>query len=129
VQHQRTLLLDALDRYKTHRWPCDSLADRRRIGRVVLTALQVGFDIDRRHKPRVMPKLLELARPMVRRGTRLHANKARPQFGKELKNLRSTNTPADYHRAICIDAVNLKHRFRNIDSDRANLAHGRLPSM
>jgi hypothetical protein len=65
----------------------------------------------------------------VRRGTRLHANKARPQFGKELKNLRSTNTPADYHRAICIDAVKLKHRFRNIDSDRANLAHGRLPSM
>ena len=66
---------------------------------------------------------------MVRRCTRFHANEARRQFGKELKNSRSTNTPADYHRAICIDAVNLKHRFRNIDSDRANLAHGRLPSM
>ena len=57
------------------------------------------------------------------------ANKARPQFGKELKNLRSTNTPADYHRAICIDALNLKHRLRNIDPNRDNLAHGRLPSM
>ena len=70
-----------------------------------------------------MAQLRQLARPIMRRGTRLHANKARPQFGKKLKNLRSTNTPADYHRAICIDAVNLKHRFRNIDSDRANLAH------
>src|SRR5450755_2914709 len=48
---------------------------------------------------------------------------------KELKNLRSTNTPADHHHAIRIDAVNLKHRLRNIDTDRANLTHGRLPSM
>ena len=28
-----------------------------------------------------------------------------------------------------IDAVNLKYRLRNIDPDRANFAHGRLPSM
>jgi hypothetical protein len=28
-----------------------------------------------------------------------------------------------------IDAVNLKHRLRNIDTDRATLALGRLPSM
>jgi hypothetical protein len=31
--------------------------------------------------------------------------------------------------SIRIDAVNLKHRLRNIHTDRANLAHGRLPSM
>jgi hypothetical protein len=74
-------------------------------------------------------ELLELACPLVRRCARFHANKASWQFGKELKNLCSTNTLADHHRAIRIDAVNLKHRLRNIDPDRANLAHGRLPSM
>ena len=91
VQHQRALLLDALDRHKTHRWPRDGLADRRRIGRVVLAALHVGFDIGRRHEPRVMPELLELARPLVRRCARFHANEARRQIGKELKNFRSTS--------------------------------------
>ena len=34
-----------------------------------------------------------------------------------------------HHRATTINAVNLKHRLRNIETDRANLTHGRLPSM
>jgi len=67
--------------------------------------------------------------PTVRRSACFHANQARRKIGKELKNLRSTNTPADHHHAIRIDAVNLKRRFRNIDPDRANLTQGRLPSM
>src|SRR5215470_6815408 len=129
VQHQHTLLLDVFDRHKSHRWPRDRLADRRCIGRVVLAALHIGFDIGRRHEPRVMPKLLELAGPLMRRCTRFHTNETRRQISKELKNSRSTNTPADHHRAVCIDAVNLKHRLRNINADRDNLAHGRLPSM
>jgi hypothetical protein len=45
-----------------------------------------------------------------------YANKARWQFGKEFENLRSTNTPADHHRAIRINAVNLKHRLRAIST-------------
>jgi hypothetical protein len=57
-----------------------------------------------------------------------HANEARRQIGKQLKNLRSTNTSADHHRAIRIDAVNLKHRLRNIDPDCDSLAHGRTRS-
>jgi hypothetical protein len=77
----------------------------------------------------VVPELLELACPLVRRCARFHANEARRQIGKEIKNLRSTNTPADHHRAIRIDAVNLKYRLRNIDTNCANFAHGRLPSM
>src|SRR5450631_3883149 len=129
VQHQRALLLDALNRHKTHRWPRDGLADRCRIGRIVLAALHIGFDIGWRHQPRVVSELLELAGPLVCRCARFHANEARWQIGKELKNLCSTNALADHHRAIRIDAVNLKHRLRNIDTDRANLTHGRLPSM
>ena len=33
-----------------------------------------------------------------------------------------------YHRAINVYAVNLKNRLRDIEIDRANLAHGRYPS-
>src|SRR5450755_82304 len=51
------------------------------------------------------------------------------QIGKELKKLCSTNTLADHHRTIRIDAVNLKYRLRNIDTNCANFTHGRLPSM
>jgi len=36
---------------------------------------------------RVVPKLLELAGPLVRRCTGFHANEARRQIGKKLKNL------------------------------------------
>jgi hypothetical protein len=76
-----------------------------------------------------MPQRSEFARPLMRRCASFHANPARRQISKELKNSRSTNTLADYHRPICIDTVNLKDRLRNIDPDRANLAHGRLSSM
>src|SRR5262245_62883120 len=48
---------------------------------------------------------------------------------KKLKNSRSTNTLADDHSAICINTVNLKQILGDIQTDRANLAHGRFPSM
>src|SRR5262249_31786549 len=129
VQHQHALLLAVLDRHKSHRWPRDGLADRRRIGRVVLAALHIGFDIGRRHEPCVMPQPPEFARPLMRRCARFHANAARRQIGKELENSPSTKPLADHHRAFRIDAVNLKQILGDIQTDRANLAHGRFPSM
>jgi hypothetical protein len=70
-----------------------------------------------------MPQLLELAGPLMRRCTRFHTNEARRrQIGKELKNSRSTNTPADHHRPTDIDPVNLKHRFRE-DRENPLLGH------
>jgi len=39
------------------------------------------------------------------------------------------HTLADHHLATTIPAVDLEHRFRNIKTDCANLARGRLPSM
>ena len=58
---------------------------------------------------------------MVRGCARLHANQARWQVGKELENLRSADTLADHYRTVRINAVNLKDRLRNIDTDCANL--------
>jgi len=53
---------------------------------------------------------------MVRCRTRLDPNKAGREIRKELQNLRTTDTLADYHRAIRIDTVNLEHRLRNIET-------------
>ena len=55
---------------------------------------------------------------------RLNANNARRQSREELKHLGAAHTLADYNRAIVIHAVNLKYRFRNIETNRANLTHG-----
>ncbi len=63
-------------------------------------------------------------------GARSAASKChKVQIGKELKNLRSTDTLADHYRTIRINAVKLKDRLRNIDTDCAKLARGRLPSI
>ena len=99
-----------------------------RVDATIPPADSVMKRLQKTYEPHIMPELLELACPVMRRGARFHANQARRQFGKELKNSRSTNAPADDHRAISIDAVNLKHQLRNINPDRDNLAHGRLPS-
>src|SRR5262249_51371539 len=76
-----------------------------------------------------MSKPLKLSCPMVRGCARLHANEARWQVGKEVENLCSADTLADHYRTVRINAVNLKDRLRNINTDCANLTHGRLSSM
>src|SRR5215469_14012657 len=42
--------------------------------------------------------------------------------------LHPTDTLANNHRPSRVDAVSLEYRLRNIETDRDNLAHGRLPS-
>src|SRR4026209_319349 len=58
-----------------------------------------------------------------------NTNKAARQGREELQYLSAANALADYHRTINIHAVNLEYRLRNIETDRDNLAHGRLPSL
>ena len=65
---------------------------------------------------------------MMRARACFNANQARWQGREKLHHLRSADTLADHHRAISIHPVDLKNRLRNIETDRANLAHGRLPS-
>ena len=60
--------------------------------------------------------------------TCFNANEAGRQGRKELQNLCAAHTLPDHHSAITIDAMNLEYRLRNIETNRANLAHGRLPS-
>src|SRR5262249_51947034 len=64
----------------------------------------------------------------MRARTCFDADEAGRQRRKELQQLRSANAFADPTRPVDVHAVNLKNRLRDIETDRANLAHGRLPS-
>jgi hypothetical protein len=75
-----------------------------------------------------MAQPLKPAAPIMCGRTRLNADEAGRQGREERQQLRSGGALADHHRAINIYAVNLKNRLRDIETDRANLAHGRLPS-
>src|SRR5213075_1664951 len=75
-----------------------------------------------------MAKRPKLTAPMMGTWAGFNANNARRQSREELKHLGAAHTLADHNRAIVIHPVNLKYRFRNIETNRANLAHGRLPS-
>src|SRR5215831_2959996 len=64
----------------------------------------------------------------MRSRTRLNADETGRQGREELQQLRSGDALADHYRASGVHAVNLKNRLRDIETDRANLAHGRHPS-
>ena len=87
VQHQNTLLLSAFDRHKAHAGPRHSLADRRRIRRVVLAPLHVSFHITRWHQLDLMAKPDQLARPVMRGRTRFHAHQTRRLLLEERHDL------------------------------------------
>jgi hypothetical protein len=75
-----------------------------------------------------MAKPLKPAAPMMGARTCLNANQTGRQRSEELQDLGTANTLADHYSAFNIHPVNLEHRLRNIQTNCANLAHGRLPS-
>jgi len=68
-----------------------------------------------------MAKLLELASPLVRRGTRLHADEARRQLAEKLDHLTAPELLLQHRLVGSIDAVHLEDVLGEINSDRANL--------
>ena len=63
----------------------------------------------------------------MRRGAGLYTDKARRQLVEKGHHLAPPQLLAEDDFASLIDAVNLKHALRNIQTDRANLHLGRLP--
>jgi hypothetical protein len=87
--HQPALLLGRLDPHKAYGRTSDRLADRLGVGGIVLVALDVSLYILRRHQTNLVTELRQLACPMVRRGTGLHADEARRQrFEERITRLR-----------------------------------------
>src|SRR6516165_3252863 len=127
VQQHGSLLVSRLDRHKAHRRAPNRLADRFRIGGIVLIALDVRLHVLRRHQPHLVAKRAQLPPPVVRRRARLQANQTGRQSTEERQNLRTPKLLAQNRRSLCIDPVHLKNMLRQVQSDRSNLAHGWLP--
>jgi hypothetical protein len=93
------------------------LADRFGVGPIVLLTLHVRLDVLRRHQPHRMTEPGDFPRPKVRPGTRLHSHHARRQVGEERQHRVPAQTLRHNHLALGINAVNLKHRLRQIETD------------
>jgi hypothetical protein len=127
MQHQTGLLLFGFYRHETNRRPRYRFTDRGGIVGVVLVAFEIGLHVARWHQLDRVAESLKFSAPMVCARAGFNANKAGRQGREKLQPLRTANPLADHHRAISIRAVNLEYRLRNIETNCANLAHGRLP--
>jgi hypothetical protein len=60
---------------------------------------------------------------MVRRGAGFYADQAWRQFAKERQDIATLNLTANDYLAISTNAVDLKHRLRNIETDCRDRLH------
>src|SRR4029077_15556669 len=96
------------------------------VSRIVLLSLDVGFDIGRRHETYCVPERLEFARPVMRRCAGLNADEAWRQLLEECQDIPSLQLAADHHLAYRVDAVDLKNRLRDVETDRRDAVHAAL---
>ena len=123
MEHQAALLLGRLRRDEPHVCPGHRFADCFRVGRIVLLPLDVGFYVSRRHKAHRMPKRLQFARPIMRGGAGFDTDQAGRQFLEECQNVATLQLTPDYHLALRINAVDLKNRFGNVETDCRDRLH------
>lgn len=111
---QRRLLLVRLDGHEAHARPRHGFADRCGVGCSVLLAADIGLDVARRDQPDLVPKLTDLASPVMGRRAGLHADLARAELGEERGNLAATQLPRQHDLAVYVDAVNPEYVLGDI---------------
>src|SRR5262249_21076785 len=74
-----------------------------------------------------MPEPPDPARPMMRRGAGLHADDTGREPLKERQNMPALQLTADDHLSRRTDAVDLKHRFSDVETDCRDRLHAWLP--
>jgi hypothetical protein len=117
----------ARDRHRAHFRPGHRLADRLRVGCVVLVVLDAGLHEPRRDQSNLVSEPLQLPGPMVGTTARLRADHARRQIRKEHRNLVPSQLLANHDMPSRIDTVNLEHALCQINADRRNLHGGCAP--
>src|SRR5262245_60449128 len=70
-----------------------------------------------------MPKRLQFARPMMRCRAGLHTNEARRHFLEERQDVATLPLTAEDHLAIGVNAVHLKTRLGDVETDCLNCLH------
>src|SRR3954452_2724806 len=123
-QHGARLLSLALNRDKAHRRSTCSLRDRFRVSRIVLVALDEGFDVGGWDQSNLMPEVTDGPPPMVRAPTGFHGDDAARLLGKEGENFFSGKLFAEPHAAVDKGAMRLEGPLCKIETDNANLVRG-----
>src|SRR5579863_874864 len=122
------LLVLTLHGGKAHGGPLYRLAYRLRVGHVVLLPLDEGLCIGRRNQAYRVAQFANLASPVMCAGASFHSYQADGLPSKESQHLVSSKLFAENNIAIGICAMRLKNMFRQVQSNRANFAHGRFLS-
>src|SRR4051794_33860131 len=94
----------------------------------VLLPLDERLHVSRRNQPHLVPQLGDLACPVVSARARLHGHKTARLRGEEGEHLIAPQLLAEQDRAGDTCRVCLEQVLGQIQSDRANFCHGRLPS-
>ena len=123
VEHQAALLLGRLGLDKPHIGPGDRFADGLGVSGIILLSLDIRLHVGRRHQTHGMPERLEFARPMMRRGAGLDTNQARRQLLEERQDVAALQLTADDHLAFRVNAVHLKYRLCDIETDGRDGLH------
>lgn len=126
VQRQGSLLVGGLHCHEAHDRTRHRFADRFGAHRIVLAPLHIGLHVGRWHQTNLVAELRQLASPIMRGTTRLHADETRPQLCKKRQHLASTQRLAHDDLIRCVDRVNLKDVLGQIKADSGNLHGGWL---
>src|SRR5271166_794480 len=126
-QHQGRLLLSRLDRHEAHCRPAHRLAQRFRVRRIVLAALEVRLDQLRRDQLHRMPERLQQPRTMVACTAGFDRDHRRRKLLEECEHLLAPQLLAQNRPLGSVHSVKLENVFRRIHTNSANLFHGRPP--
>ena len=135
MAHQRRLVLHRAHGNEALSRPPGRLADRRRVGRVILVAPDVGLHVRRRDEPHCKAEFQQLPPPVMRRGTGLHRHDAPRKRVEKLQKRSAIDRASNDNLTRRIDRVNPEDPLGQIKPDARDrrgiddrLAHGRLPS-
>ncbi len=120
------LLLNRLDRHKTHRRSAGSFNDGRRIVGVILVGLDEGADILRADQPDFDTQLLETPAPVMGRTTSFHGYDPWRQLAHCGEQFCTHHLRAILGKATTIRAVQLKYPLGQINSENVDI-HDRPP--
>src|SRR5271167_4617171 len=127
VQRQATLLLCRLGRDEPHVRPGDRFTDRLGVSGIVLMPFYIGLYVGRRHQANGVAERLEFARPMMRRGAGFDADQARRHLLEEGQYIATLELTTQDDIALRVDAVDLKNRLRDVETNCRNRLHDLAP--
>src|SRR6266496_3203162 len=127
MQHQTALLLGRLGLDKSHVCPGDRFADCLGISGIVLLPLHIRLHVGRWHQAHGMTERLEFARPMMRGCASLDADETRRQLLEESSDVTALQLAPDDHIAFQVDAMDLKNRLCDIETNCRDRLHGLAP--